>query len=156
MKQTKYITTIAQYAFLLLWGGTIALKLWGWQETVSQIQMQNFPDWLSKAVLWVLPPFYILLIYLLIYKPTVNIGIKLSTVLVSIFTLYLLAGVTKVFGYTPCACAGIWPTNDHWLHIALNSIFILTGIIYWILTHRSQAGRDVKPDLGREEGIVSS
>ncbi|ULT23558.1 hypothetical protein KUH03_30965 [Sphingobacterium sp. E70] len=95
MKQRKYITTVAQYAFILLWGGTISLKVWSWQETKGEIQMQQFPSWLTELVIWTLPLAYVLLIGLLIYKPTVKIGIKLSTLLISVFTLYLLAELPK-------------------------------------------------------------
>lgn len=156
MKTKKYISYVAQYTFILLWGGTIALKLRSWQETTSEIQMQGFSLWLTETVLWGLPLVFVLLIGLLIYRPNVNLGIRLSTALITVFTLYLVAGITKVFGYTPCACAGLWPTNNHWLHIALNSIFIIIGIIYLILAHKSHPGGDVDLDHGRKEGIVSS
>lgn len=156
MRTKKKIETIAQYGFLLLWGVTAAVKLSSWDMTKSEMALQSFPYWMERLLLWGLPALYISLALLLLYKPTAQLGIRLSTVVISIFTVYLLVGVTKILGHTPCACVGIWPTNNHWLHIALNSIFIILGIIYWILAHRSHTGKDVVPDLGRKEDTVLS
>ncbi len=156
MKTRKNIGIITQYSFVLLWGITAALKLSGWDTTKSEMALQSLPFWMERLLLWGLPVVYIVLTILLLYKPTVQLGVKLSTIVITIFTLYLLVGVTKLLGYTPCACAGIWPTNNHWLHIALNSIFILLGLIYWVLAHRSHTGKDVIPEFGRKEDTVLS
>ncbi|WP_294185568.1 MauE/DoxX family redox-associated membrane protein [Sphingobacterium sp.] len=156
MGTKKNITTISQYSFLLLWGTTCTVKLTGWESTKSEMALQSFPIWMERLLLRGLPAVYISLILLLIYKPTVRLAIKLSTLVISIFTLYLLVGATRLLGYAPCACAGIWPTNNHWLHIALNSLFIILGLIYWILAHRSQTGQDIISELGRKEDTVLS
>ncbi|WP_313240262.1 MauE/DoxX family redox-associated membrane protein [Sphingobacterium multivorum] len=156
MRTKKKIETIAHYGFLLLWGITAAVKITNWDITKSEVALQSFPLWLERTVLWGLPVLYIVLAVLLLYKPTVQTGVKLSTIVMAIFTLYLLVGVSGVLGYTPCACAGIWPTNSHWLHIALNSLFILLGLIYWILAHKSHLGKDVISGFGRKEDTVLS
>ncbi|MGF7028258.1 MauE/DoxX family redox-associated membrane protein [Sphingobacterium sp. HSC-15S19] len=156
MKTGKIIKVTAQYSFILLWGITVALKLSGWEQTKSELALQSFPQWLERSLLWGLPALYIVLILLLLYKATVQLGVRLSTIVMTIFTLYLLVGVSGVLGYTPCACAGIWPTNNHWLHIALNTLFILLGLIYWISDHKSHTEKDVISGVGRKEDTVLS
>jgi hypothetical protein len=156
MRTKEKIEIITQYSFLLLWGMTAAVKLSGWESTKSEMALQSFPHWMERLLLWGLPVMYIGLTLLLLYKPTAKLGARLSTVVLVIFTIYLLIGITKVLGYTPCACAGIWPTNNHWLHIALNSLFILLGLAYWILAHRSHTGKDVIPEFGRKEDTILS
>nr|WP_313419901.1 MauE/DoxX family redox-associated membrane protein [Sphingobacterium multivorum] len=140
----------------MLWGITAALKLSGWEQTKSEMALQSFPQWLERSLLWGLPALYMALTVLLLYKSTVQLGVRLSTIVMTIFTLYLLVGVSGVLGYTPCACAGIWPTNNHWLHIALNSLFILLGLIYWILAHKSHPEKGVISGVGRKEDTVLS
>ncbi|MGJ1413866.1 MauE/DoxX family redox-associated membrane protein [Sphingobacterium multivorum] len=156
MKRERIIKVTGQYSFILLWGITAALKLSGWEQTKSEMALQSFPQWLEHSLLWGLPALYIVLTVLLLYKSTVQLGVRLSTIVMTIFTLYLLFGVSGVLGYTPCACAGIWPTNNHWLHIVLNSLFIILGLIYWILAHRSHLGKDVISGFGRKEDTVLS
>lgn len=156
MKTGKKIEVTAQYSFILLWGITAALKLRSWEMTKSEMGLQSFPLWLERSLLWGLPVLYIVLTILLLYKPTVQLGVRLSTIVIAIFTLYLLIGVSGILGYIPCACAGIWPTNNHWLHIAFNSLFIILGLIYWILAHRSHAEKDVICEFGRKEGKILS
>ncbi|OFV10591.1 MULTISPECIES: MauE/DoxX family redox-associated membrane protein [Sphingobacterium] len=156
MKIKLYINYTAHYGFTLLWGSTLVLKLWNLEITKSEIAMQGLPLWMSDMLLLTLPLVNIVLICMLLYKPTVSLGIRLSTLTIAGFTLYLIIGITGVMGHTPCACAGIWPTNNHWLHIALNSIFIAIGISYWVLAHKSHTERDVNPDLGRKEGTILS
>ncbi|MDQ1148281.1 MULTISPECIES: MauE/DoxX family redox-associated membrane protein [Sphingobacterium] len=156
MRTKKKIETIAQYGFLLLWGVTAAVKLSSWDTTKSEMALQSFPYWMEQLLLWGLPALYIGLTLILLYRPTTKLGLRLSTVVIVIFTIYLLVGVSGVLGYTPCACAGIWPTNNHWLHIALNSIFITIGIIYWVSAHKSHTEKDVVSDLGRKEDTILS
>ncbi|MGJ1366770.1 MauE/DoxX family redox-associated membrane protein [Sphingobacterium spiritivorum] len=156
MKKVKVIKIISQYSFLLLWGVTVAIKIPQWEITKNEMALQSFPSWLERSLLWGLPVVYIGMILLLLYKSTVQFGIRLSTIVMAIFTLYLLIGVTKVLGYTPCACAGIWPTNNHWLHIALSSLFVLLGSIYWILASGSHTEKDVISGFGRKEDTVLS
>ncbi|QIH31490.1 MULTISPECIES: MauE/DoxX family redox-associated membrane protein [Sphingobacterium] len=156
MRTKNKIKIITQYSFLMLWGITATVKLISWDTTKSEIALQSFPHWMERLILWGLPAVYIGLTLLLLYKPTVKLGIRLSTVVIALFTIYLLVGVTKILGHTPCACAGIWPTNNHWLHIALNSIFITLGIIYWVSAHKSHTEKDVISDLGRKEDTILS
>ena len=156
MRTKKKIEITAHYGFLLLWGFTAAVKLSSWDTTKSEMALQSFPHWMEQMLLWGLPALYISLVLLLLYRPTARLGISLSTVVLSVFTAYLLVGVSGVLGYTPCACAGIWPTNNHWLHIALNSLFILLGLIYWIMAHRSHTGKDVVPEFGRKGDTILS
>lgn len=152
MKTKRYISTLAQYGFILLWGCALAFKLRDIAQWQRELRMQLFPLWIADILWWVLPAVQVVLVLLLLYKPTVQTGIKLSTVLITAFNLYLLLGVTKVFGATPCACGGIWSGNDHWLHIKINSIFIALGIIYWVSARRSRPVGDVLSDVRRKEG----
>lgn len=149
-----YILKLVQYSFILLWGSAAVLKLWDRELTKREMEMQVFPLWMSDILWWLLPSVQFLLIIVLLYKPTVNIGIKLSTLLISLFTIYLFLGVTKFFGETPCACGGIWPSNNHWIHIGLNSIFMIIGITYWVLAHKSHPKGDVLSEVGRKEGAI--
>ncbi|AIM39243.1 hypothetical protein KO02_23055 [Sphingobacterium sp. ML3W] len=156
MKKNSYIFIVVQYSFILLWGSSATLKLLNISETKQELLLQPFPIWMCDILWWLLPVLHIALVLVLLYRPAVSLGIKLSTMLITMYTLYLLIGVTKLMGSTPCTCAGLWPTNNHWLHIILNSIFIILGILYWILAHKSHNGKDVNFELGRREDVILS
>lgn len=149
-----YISKLAQYSFILLWGSAVSLALFDWEQAKRKMELQIFPLWISDILWWVLPLLQLLLIMVLLYKPTINIGVKLSTLLIFSFTLYLFLGITNFFGETPCACGGIWPSNSHWVHIGLNSIFIGLGITYWVLAHKSRPKGDVLSEAGGKEDAI--
>ena len=151
MRKYKHIV---QYAFLLLWGYALALKLSNIEQTKNEMAMQLFPAWVADILWWLIPAIQVVLVLLLLFRPTIDRGVQASTLLITAINIYLLLGVTKVFGSTPCACGGIWPGNNHWEHIAWNSIFMTLGILYGVLAHRSRPVRDVSADVDRKEGAV--
>ena len=55
---------------------------------------------------WVVPSIEILLVVLLIYPKTKLIGVYSGTMLLSVYTLYLLA-LIFLAPYQPCSCGGI-------------------------------------------------
>lgn len=156
MDTEKYISKLVPLSFVLLWGSALALKLRNIELAKVEMKEQLFPIWATDILWWVLPCIHAILVLILLYRPTTGLGVKLSTVLISIYTIYLILGVTMVFGSAPCACAGIWPTNDHWLHIVLNSVFIILGIGYWVLVLKCHTEKVFDSELGRKEGTVSS
>ena len=149
MRQFKHLV---QYAFLLLWVYAIQLKLSDVEQTKTEMAMQLFPTWMADILWWLIPTIQIVLVLMLLYRPTVDRGIQASTALITAINLYMLLGVTKVFGRTPCACGGIWAGNNHWEHIAWNSIFMALGLLYGMLAHRSRPVYKVSTDIDRKEG----
>lgn len=136
MNGKKYIYTFTSYSFIGLWTVAAVSKLSNIATSKLAMQQQVFPVWMADILWWGIPLIQILLVLLLLYRPAQRWAIMLSTVLIASFSLYLVLGVTGVFGQVPCSCAGILASNNHWIHVAFNSPFLIIGIISWVLPNR--------------------
>lgn len=155
MKRTTHITTIAQYAFILLWGYAASIKLLNWEQSRREMHLQPFPDWMGDILFWLVPLVELVLVYLLIHQHTVKRGIQLSVITLSVFTAYLLLAVGKAFGKIPCACGGILSHMGYREHIVFNLLFIAVGIITLVLAPYGRPG-DVLHSARRKEGKILS
>lgn len=155
MHISTFIKDTLRYAFIVLWGYAATSKLLHWEQSRQAMLLQPLPEWLTQILFWLLPLVQLLLAGLLLHKRTVRYGLRYSTLLLATFTLYLLLAVSRFFGSVPCACAGIWPGNSYWLHIALNSIFIIPGTLYWVLAPKRPPAEDVAADAGRKEDTAT-
>ncbi|MCY4781053.1 hypothetical protein ORI89_15440 [Sphingobacterium sp. UT-1RO-CII-1] len=148
----KKIIKYSPYIFILLWGYAAIVKLYNWDSSRREMQLQIFPGWLANILFWFIPLLGLIVAGLLIQRRTTLIGIKTSVGLLGLFTLYLALGAAKVFGKVPCACGGILNNASHIEHIFFNIAFIALGIYTWILASRSLPVGDVQTDAGRREG----
>lgn len=148
----KSILKYSPYIFILLWGFAAIVKLYNWDSSRREMQLQIFPDWLASILFWFIPLLGLAIAGLLIQRRTTLTGIKASVILLGLFTLYLALGMSKVFGKVPCSCGGILNNASHMEHIIFNTAFIALGIYTWILAYKSRPPRDVQADAGRKEG----
>ena len=155
MKKQTYIFTIAQYAFILLWGYAASIKLWNWEQSRREMHLQPFPDWMGDILFWLIPLIELVLVYILIHQNTAKRGIQLSILTLGAFTVYLVLAVGKAFGKIPCACGGILSNMAHGQHIAFNLLFIAVGIFSLVLAPYGRPG-DVLHSARRKEGKILS
>lgn len=156
MNRRKYILYIAQYAYIILWGYSATIKLWNWEISKREMHLQPFANWIADILFWLVPVIEFFILLLLINRNTLLCGIKLSVVLLTIFTGYLFLAVSQVFGKIPCACGGILSNMGHLEHIFFNILFILIGVIAFVLTHKRRLQDDVAFRLCRKEDNIST
>ncbi len=151
MDINRKIINIVRYAFILMWGYASVTKLYNWKLSRTEMHMQIFPTWIGDILFWLIPLSELFLILLLMDKNRKLMGLKFSTILIGMFTLYLLIGVTGIMG-EPCICAGILKGKSEFLHIIFNMVFMTFGIIALVLAGKGLSGNEVIFGCGRKEG----
>lgn len=153
--QAKNMINLVRYSFIMLWGYAATVKLWYWEQSRSEMFLQPLPAEISSLLFWLIPLFELVLVVILLNRQTIALGILLSVILTSCFTLYLFLALNKAFGDIPCACGGILSTISYQSHIMLNIFFMGFGILTMILIHKGKTG-DVLQSASRKEGSILS
>ncbi|WP_437920424.1 MauE/DoxX family redox-associated membrane protein [Sphingobacterium sp. LRF_L2] len=151
----NYMHTVV-YSFILLWSYAAISKLAHWELSRAEMHKQLFPSYIASILFWLIPLLELGLVYLLLIPKNKLWGIRFSIALLSLFSLYLLTGITRLFGKNPCICAGILPQRSAGEHILFNILFIILGISILVLAHKSRAGKDVVSEPSRKEDNISS
>ncbi len=151
MDNNRNIIDFVRYAFILLWGYASITKLYNWKLSRTEMHMQIFPAWIGDILFWLIPLSELILILLLMNRAKTVTGIMLSTILIGLFTVYLLIGLTGIMG-EPCICAGILKGKSATIHIIFNMVFVIFGIIALVLAPKGQNGKYITFGSGRKEG----
>lgn len=122
MKRSLIISIICSL-FILLWVYAAGSKLLQYDIFKMQLSRQPLPEWSISILAWTLPAVEILTVTLLCFQRTTRIGLLLSLLLISCFTIYVGLALGNVFGELPCACGGIFQNLGWPGHLAFNLIF---------------------------------
>lgn len=107
-----------------LWVYTAVSKVMDAHGTYGALHNQVFPSWMADA-LWVgLPLVEMLAAIMLVYTPWRTYGFLLSTVMMGLFSAYIILVLTNVFGRVPCSCGGILNQLGWWEHLWFNLFFL--------------------------------
>lgn len=131
----KKALEIIRYLLIFLYVYTCYHKIVNkdiFEETLSKSQLlYNYKD----VLLYFIPLSEIVVVILLI--PTKFLyGLYFSLLLMISFTLYLVA-VNNFSLYDGCSCGGIFNSMPYWLHVAVNSFFIVINI-YAIIKYENK------------------
>lgn len=117
-------------------------KLWNYERSLGEMRNQVFPIVLADVLTWLIPLIEISITICLVYIPFQRIGLWSSLVLLSIFSIYILLAATKIFGRTPCSCAGIlWQNSTYWHQLGFNLLFIIMAVIALWLNYLKDRGK---------------
>ncbi|MDB5114932.1 MAG: hypothetical protein JWQ79_424 [Mucilaginibacter sp.] len=119
------------FLLILLWIYTASSKLLNFAHFKLQMRIQILPHWLSRPLVYVLPPSEIIAGLLLLFSRTRLAGLYLSFFLMCLFTGYVGMVISNYFGRTPCSCGGVLQFLGWRLHFAFNLLYLLftaTGI----------------------------
>ena len=108
----------------LLWSYAAIVKLLDPVLSLSQMRNQIFPNWLADVLAFALPFAELLAVALLLFKCTYKIGLYLSTLLLTAFTLYIILVKLLVFDSIPCSFGGII-SGMSWLQHLFFTLFFL-------------------------------
>ncbi|UAY56023.1 MauE/DoxX family redox-associated membrane protein [Arachidicoccus terrestris] len=122
MKRSLIISIICSL-LILLWIYAAGSKLLQYDIFKMQLSKQPLPEWSLSILTWALPSVEILTVALLCFQRTTRIGLLLSLLLMSCFTIYVGLALGNVFGDLPCACGGIFQILGWRGHLVLNLIF---------------------------------
>ncbi len=152
-KKTKHITLYGIRLFLMVFWLYVALdKLWDLSQFHSALLRQPFPDWWADLLFWLLPLGELVLAILFIanhhsnsrhseersnlvfwFIPT-RLPYLLSTLLLSVFSVYIALGVLDLYDERPCGCASIFSGLSWNWHLLINLLLLGISILGWYLT----------------------
>ena len=145
MKRNLIISFICTI-LIILWVYAALSKIIDFSVFESQLKRQPLPEWSLGVFKWGLPIIELGTAFLLFSKRTRFKGLVFSTILMTLFTLYVLFALSGAFGEIPCSCAGIISAL-HWKgHLSFNIIFL---IISALGVHFENKARNQNPEINR-------
>ncbi|WP_376885572.1 MauE/DoxX family redox-associated membrane protein [Belliella marina] len=128
MKEKQNIATICTWLLAIVFIYTAVSKLYDWEGTRRSLYNQVFPIWSADILLYALPIVELLIAALLLINSTVRLGLKLSIILMTLFTGYIALIIAGVFDRVPCSCGGVVSSLSWWEHLVFNIVLMGIGV----------------------------
>lgn len=125
----KLIISIISTLLIILWVYAALGKLSAFTQFSYQLKLQPIPKWSIPVVLWALPAVELCIAVLIYFQRTRMKGLILSTILMIIFTFYVLFALTGAYGEIPCSCAGLISALRWRGHLVFNLFFTVLSIL---------------------------
>jgi len=94
----------------------------------GQLYNQSFSHDLADLLLWGLPLSELLTCGLLLFPLSRRLGLLLSLVLMTVFTLYIILVLLGYWERVPCSCGGILEHLNWTQHLYFNLFFLLLAM----------------------------
>jgi uncharacterized membrane protein YphA (DoxX/SURF4 family) len=128
----KIVIEILSSLLILLFVYASVSKWLDFKTFTGEINNQPFPNWMTPALVWIIPLTEVSIAILLMFGKTQLLGFWASLTLMSLFTIYTVLILLKFFGRIPCSCGGIIEKLSWKQHLLLNLFYVgvaLTGIV---------------------------
>jgi len=133
MKTQNYILQGITILLLLLWIPVSLNKFIDFESFRLNMNRQPFSSSIANIIIYSLPFLEIATAILLVLPKYRLWGFIASTILMSIFTIYITSALLNIWDKIPCGC-GLIISKLSWLeHIWFNLIFLALSIIAWYL-----------------------
>lgn len=138
--QNKLLTILVEIIpalLILLFVYTATSKIITHNLFVYTLNRSPLLEQFSVPVSWILPAIELLISFLLIVPRWRHMGLILSTLLMSLFTLYL--GYMVAFApHLPCSCGGVLKELTWKQHLLFNIFFTVLAFAGWSLIKRKK------------------
>ncbi|WP_352432904.1 MauE/DoxX family redox-associated membrane protein [Mucilaginibacter sp. PAMB04274] len=94
----------------------------------DQMQLQVLPESMKLPLIYVLPPFEIILALLLLSERKYAKGLYISITLLTAFTTYIALAIFGGLGHIPCSCGGVLEKLSWKEHLIFNLFFIVINL----------------------------
>jgi hypothetical protein len=131
MKRKTVIEILSSLLILLFVYASVS-KWLDFHTYIGEINNQPFPNWMTPALVWLIPLTEVSIALLLMFGKTQLLGFWASLILMSMFTIYTILILLKFFGRVPCSCGGVIEKLSWKQHLFLNLFFVgvaITGIV---------------------------
>nr|WP_295865467.1 MauE/DoxX family redox-associated membrane protein [uncultured Chitinophaga sp.] len=125
----KLLVEIAVIAYILLFSYAAASKLLDMELFVFHLQRQAFSPSLIPVLSWGVPLSELVIVLMLVLPRFRVVGLISATVLMLVFTVYVMIAVLGLFRNVPCSCGGVISTLTWKEHLLFNLFFLLLGIL---------------------------
>lgn len=137
MKKEELIPAIVSYLLIVMFLYTAVSKLIIFPIYKLQMDGQPFPDALTPFLVVVIPGSEFIASGLLAIPATRTKGLYMSTVMMLIFTIYIILIKANTFGHIPCSCGGVL-NNFTWNQHLIFNCFFLALCFLALYTERSR------------------
>lgn len=114
---------------ILLWVYTALSKLIDIDQFTKDIKQQHLPLLIAQAIVWLLPAIELTAASLLMFPESRRAGLILSSILMMIFTFYIVLVLSGYFQNIPCSCGGVLKQLGWRNHLIFNIFFLVLGIM---------------------------
>lgn len=129
----QFFVELSAFAYILLFSYAAASKLFDMNKFEVQMKLQPFNDALVPFLMWAIPISLITIVLLLLVPRYRITGLKLATVLMTIFTFYIFLATLGYFKDPPCTCAGVIGDLTWGQHLWFNMAFWVLGLLAVLL-----------------------
>lgn len=129
MKNKKIGLDIIIFLLLLLWIPVTLDKIINFNSYQSAILRQPLPGTLAHLVIYILPILEITTVGLLLINSLRQIGLLLSTLLMTLFTSYVAIALLGTWGKLPCGCGSVIHNLGWTEHLLFNITYLLISIL---------------------------
>lgn len=113
---------------IILWVYTAGSKLMDFPDFKNQLHLQHFSETTAKILIIALPTAELITAALLATKHQ-KLGLKISLILLTIFTAYIILILSGYYIKTPCSCGGVLKFLGWRLHLLFNLFFLSINIL---------------------------
>jgi putative oxidoreductase len=142
MKEEQIVEVI-YLLLILLFGYTAVSKLADFNDFRSQMSKQVFSVPVREILLYTLPAIEILTAILLISSRFRLTGLVLSSVLMLLFTGYIILILSGYYQSIPCVCGGVLKMLNWRSHLWFNVFFLVLAVLGSIFQIRIKSGGKV-------------
>ena len=107
----QIILQIICFLLILMWVYAASSKLMDFGLFRAQMNLQILPPYLKTLLVYLLPPFEILIAVLLLFEASLRLALKLSFLMLFAFTIYIGMAISNSFGKIPCSCGGVFQSH---------------------------------------------
>ncbi|WP_293297350.1 MauE/DoxX family redox-associated membrane protein [Pedobacter sp. UBA4863] len=126
-------------ASILFWLYVAGVSVYNFGLFKSEMANQVFPKVISNLLAYFLPTLEILTAFLLAFSTTRLLGMALSLLMISAFTLYVGLALLRIYENVPCTCAGLLKHGNSWgTNFLLNLLITAVALIGFILTYKQR------------------
>lgn len=122
------IVTIIALLYILLFVYAAVSKLLDFENFRIQLGQSPLLTAFASWVSWLTPMVELLIAVLLIFKKSRLMGLFSSTVLMSMFTVYIFL-ILNYSDYVPCSCGGVLEKLGWTEHLIFNIVFTILGLL---------------------------
>jgi len=128
---------------ILLWVYAALSKLTDIDQFTREIKQQHLPLLAAQTAVWLLPTIELIAATLLIFPEWRRTGLLLSSILMFIFTIYIILVLSGYFKNIPCSCGGVLKQLGWRNHLIFNIFFLVLGIM------------GIQLSIGKEDAVTT-
>jgi len=127
---------------ILLWIYTAGSKILDFTMFRHELKLQNFSPSFVVAISYALPVSEIIISVLLIIPKLKRIGLFVSLILLTVFTIYIILILLGFFKNVPCSCGGVLSLIGWNEHLFFNLFFLSANIMILFILKRKEVPRN--------------